>query len=239
LLTVHANPEDARILVNGRQAHSDEEIKVFPGELTVSVSAGGHRTAVREAELASGEKAELDIALNPLSMEMLDIAVPGAESASIYMGALYVGTFPDFSGLEIPQGSYAYINTETDDGRTGRGIVLGSENEGRIITFNPQAPLQGKEAEKRSVEVLRRKFYGAYGRFWVALPLAFLINGVFQSYAISYNASGSREIYDTAITAQNITMGAWIGAGLFLAETLVRLVFYVRAADKEAVPLFE
>jgi hypothetical protein len=155
--------------------------------------------------------------------------------------------------LEIPEGYYSYINAEAEDGRSGKIIVLGnSREEGRIITFKPE-PLPepgGKPKPDRSVETLRKKFYGAYGRFWLTLPLAFLANGLYMSYPVTQTLPSlfegasrdnypSEELYNSASLAQKAAAVAWIGAGVFLVESLVRLVLYIRAADKEAVPLYE
>jgi hypothetical protein len=243
-LTVKADPEDAWVLVNGNPVHDVEELEILPGELTVSVSAEGYKTVVKETELTPGETMELDIALNPLSMERLGVSMPGVEEASVYLGALYIGKLSDFPGLEIPQGSYAYVNTETEAGNGGRAIVLGGEAEDRVVVLAPQpVPPQDKKTGDGPVEIRRKKFYGAFGRFRVMLPVAFLINGFFQAYVTGsgYNAGSvhNQDLYDSAILFQKITIGAWVGAGVFLAESLVRLVFYIRAADKEAVPLFK
>jgi hypothetical protein len=238
LLTITAEPEDAQILVNGKLVRSGEELAFNPGELLVTASAEGRQRLEMDLEHESGEKATYDIVLDPLSMEKLGLQIPGVEDATVYLGALYVGKLSDFFELEIPEDFFSYINIETEDGRSSKAIVMGEAGEEpRIITFNPKAP--PANPEKKSVDVLRRKFYGAYGRFWIALPLAFLVNGFYQTYVTGYNVSPSQELYDKAKIAYGFSVGAWIGMGLCLAESLVRLVFYVRAADKEAVPLYE
>jgi hypothetical protein len=239
LLRVHAEPEEAQVVVNGKLVRSGEELRVDPGELIITASARGWKNLELKTELEGGEETSLDISLDPLNMEKLGIAIPGIEDATVYLGALYVGKLSGIFEMEVPEGLYSYISTETEDGRNAQAIVLGeAKDEQRIISFDPKAPPE--DPQKKSVETLRKKFYGAYGRFWIALPLAFLANGLYNTNALAYNAStGSEALYDSAKNSYYLTVGLFIGAGLFLAESLIRLVVYVRAADKEAVPFYE
>ncbi|MCL1928093.1 MAG: hypothetical protein FWG07_04800 [Treponema sp.] len=126
-----------------------------------------------------------------------------------------------FFSVYVPIGQYRYIRVETDDGLTGEVIVKGVFGDDvRIITLKPRK-LPGKD--DKPVEDKRREFYSAYGRFWVALPVAFFTYGLNQLYGYSYN----------------ISIGSWIAAGVFLAETLIRMGIYVHAASKESIPLWE
>jgi hypothetical protein len=146
---------------------------------------------------------------------------------------------PGFFTLNIPVGQYRYIRIDTEDGLTGEAIVRGTEledGEVRIVTLEPRK-LPGRD--DKPVEVKRRKFYGAYGRFWITLPLAFFINGVSQAYTNSYNSSGSAKLYDPALRSYYISIGAWAVAGIFLAESLIRMGIYVHTATKESIPLWE
>jgi hypothetical protein len=175
-----------------------------------------------------------------LSLGDSSIFLPGG--TRVYIGALYAGIIPEGGELEIavPRDHYRYINVETEDGRTGEIIVLGAEEDGRqrFVEFAPAA-VPGRD--EKPVEKRRRQFYGAWGRLWIALPLAFLLDGIAQSYANAYNSSGTGNsgLYDRAQTSFYISRGAMITAGIFGAESLIRLVLYVSAASKEAVPLWE
>ncbi|MDR1307601.1 MAG: hypothetical protein LBK74_08520 [Treponema sp.] len=149
---------------------------------------------------------------------------------------------PDEPGvftLYVPEGQYRYIRVDTEEGLTGEAIVLGApreDGEVRIITLEPRK-LPGRD--DKPVEVKRRKFYGAYGRFWITLPIAFLLHGVFQSYNNSYYTSASPDLYDKTLNSYYISMGAWIVAGAFFAESLIRMGIYIHSASKESVPLWE
>jgi hypothetical protein len=133
----------------------------------------------------------------------------------------------------VPIGQYRYIRVETEDGLTGEAIVKGSsEDDVRIITLKPRK-LPGKD--DKPVEDMRRKFYNAYGRFWIALPAAFLINGFSQLYTNSYYMGS----VSAGKTAYYISIGAWVVTGIFLVESLFRMGFYVHSASKETIPLWE
>jgi hypothetical protein len=141
--------------------------------------------------------------------------------------------------IYVPAGQYSYIRVDTPDGLTGEAIVKGNDpsEEIRVIRLEPRI-LPGKD--DRPVDKKRRKFYGAYGRFWIALPLAFFINGISQTYAYSYNNSGgSQTMFDRATTAYYVSVGAWAVAGIFLAESLIRMGIYIHTATEESIPLWE
>ncbi|MDR2182094.1 MAG: hypothetical protein LBN92_05375 [Treponema sp.] len=140
--------------------------------------------------------------------------------------------------LRIPVDEYRYVRIETEDGLTGEAIVKGKIDGTEIREMNlPLRRLPGKD--QKPVESARKKFYGAFGRFWIALPLAFFINGIAQTYANAYNISGNSTLYDNAMNSYYWSIGAWSLAGVFLAETIIRGVIYVRTSSREAIPLWE
>jgi hypothetical protein len=322
-LVLHAEPENARILVNGRTVENGVELELAPGPVTISVQADNYHGIVKETELPGGEITEYSFVLKPLVMEKLELTLP--ENASVYMGALYTGgntrdkaeeetetpglpenaetpavtesataqgaavesataqstelaepteapavdlaesgppgelasegspppadlaesiirESPDEPGvftLYVPQGQYRYVRVDTEDGLTGEAIILGSpqeDGEVRIVTLEPRK-LPGRD--DKPVEVKRRKFYGAYGRFWVTLPIAFFLHGLSKTYTDSYYSSASPNLYDKALNAYYVSTGAWIVAGVFLAESLIRMGIYIHSASKESVPLWE
>ena len=146
---------------------------------------------------------------------------------------------PRLFSVYVPIGQYRYIRVETEDGLTGEAIVKGrAGDEERVITLQPRK-LPGKD--EKPVEDKRKKFYGAYGRLWAALPVAFFAFGVYRNYNNSYNAAvystGNHSLYNSTRTSLYISIGAWSVAGAFLVETLVRMGIYVRTATKESVPL--
>jgi hypothetical protein len=258
-LAVYTEPENARILVNNKKlAVSGETVALNPGEVSVTVTAEDYEPARGTLSLASGETAAADVKLNPFVMEPLRLALdPPEDAGRVYLGALYIGRYPpagilsgEISGgleapdsagentflISLPENYYRYINVETEDGRGASAIVLGGEQRDgreRIMTLTPR-PLPGPD--EKPVEKRRRQFYGAWGRLWVTFPLYMLLNGFAHSYINSYIQPDYR---DKAEFWRNVNDYGWIVPAVFGAESLIRLILYVNAANKEAVPLWE
>jgi hypothetical protein len=240
-LTVKALPENAAVLVGGKLAVKGEPSVVNPGETTLSVSAEGYRTERGNLTLAPGEEKELDIALEPLNMESLRLNVD--EPSKVYIGSLYIGTASpglDFD-VAVPVGQYRYLNLETESGKTGQAIVMGEfAGDSRSLSLKTRV-LPGKD--ETPVEKRRRQFYGAWGRLWVTLPLAFFLNGLAQTYAdasnsyVMRNGVTNQKLYDNAMTSFYVARGALITAGVFGVESIIRLVVYIYTANREAVEL--
>ena len=261
-LRLTAEPDHAQLEVNGRFVKSGDVVELAPGPVTVRAGADDHQGIVKEIELEGGDSEEIAFVLKPFTMETLGINL-GRPGDSVYMGAMYLGgntaaakteeadTVDEavgkteatdeiqqrFFSIYVPVGQYRYIRVETEDGLTGEAIVKGAFGDDvRIITLPPRK-LPGKD--DKPVEDKRRKFYGAYGRFWIALPVAFLAYGFYQAYDYSYTVLRNQDMYNSAKTASYISIGAWAVAGAFLVETLVRMGIYVHTASKESIPLWE
>jgi len=171
-------------------------------------------------EIAEGEEAEAEE-----GEETAEIAEEGEEPEDPVIAEKQAGFF----SFQVPSGQYQYIRVDTEDGLTGEAIVKGGSDPGktRIITLQPRK-LPGKDDQP--VERARKKFYGAYGRFWIALPVAFFLSGLSASNS---PALGSPNTYTY------VSYGAYAATGLFLAETLVRMFVYVHTGTKESIPFKE
>jgi hypothetical protein len=236
MLTIRAEPEKAQVLVDGKLAVKGEPVVVNPGTVSVVVSAEDYQPFEGEIDLAPGEQTASNIVLDPMEMEALALSLTDGGPAKIYIGALYAGELPSYGTFEfrVPRGMYRYLNAETEDGRAGRVIVLGGE-ENRSLSIQPRilpAP------DEKPVEKRRRQFYGAWGRFWVSLPVTFFIYGMKIMYE-AHLTVGDESMYNTAVLTNNLFTGGAIVTGIFGAESLVRLIIYINTANKEAVPLWD
>jgi uncharacterized protein YukE len=219
-----------------------------PGSLVYmgALFLGGNRSKItenkeqrtnEEGEIASDETADDEITANEITA---DGEVVSAEAISDEMDEIaeeITELKPGFFSVYIPVGQYRYIRIETEDGLTGEAIVKGSsEDTVRIITLAPRK-LPGKD--EKPVENKRKKFYGAYGRLWVALPIAFLASGFSAVYTNSFTIGGKQDMFNNARTMYYVSIGTWVITGIFLAESLIRMGFYVHSASNEAIPLWE
>jgi hypothetical protein len=218
------------ITVNDRFAGRGESELVVrnAGPVSVEVFADGYRSHADEIELAPEVLTELSVRLPPLPIA--GITVSSTEPAALYRGALYVGETP-FS-LSAPRDNWLSLLAETPDKKSSSTAFI--VNDGAILMKPLEPPQQG------AVDRARRGFYGAWGRFWIALPLALVVNGMYSSYVSAYNSSlGMRtdEEFNTAKTFQYAS-GIAIGAAVvFGVEFAARLVYYVVVSNKERTPL--
>jgi len=218
-----APPEEEAVETTGEEADDEAANKPEESETIMAGQEGSAEQAVTIAE-------ELKESNEPGMTVQTNIEEQPEISGSIPAG---------FFSVYIPAGQYRYIRVDTENGLTGEAIVKGSDSAGspdappRLITLNLRK-LPGKD--DKPVEKARKKFYGAYGRFWVTLPLALFLNGIYISYANSYNLSGKPEAYDKAITLYKVSVGAWVVTGVFIAESLIRLGIYIHTATKESIP---
>jgi hypothetical protein len=239
-ILVHAKPEDAVILIDGSFAGQGETgvIAHPPGSIEIESFANNHEAVSVPVELNPGELAELYINLRPLSLASLSIT--GSEKkgapisgASIYRGALYIGETP--LSLDVPVNSYEYYHLETPGGETASVVFRATEGPGAtgnslVLKTHTPPPAGSKPVEKS-----RNRFYGAYGRFWVTLPVAFVLQGIVTAQISAYNAleAPPEDLYDKTMRNYYISMGAWIVVGVVSAEVIVRTVVYLYNARKE------
>ncbi|QQO08286.1 hypothetical protein [Breznakiella homolactica] len=229
-IRVFAEPENSVIVINDSFAGrgSTGAMDQFPGETSVQAFAPNYESAFAEVNMDPGEIVELHFKLTPLMMEAFGIEIAEGERASVYRGALYIGDTPMV--LDVPRDRFEYVMVETPDGKTTSVVFRGQTASTVLHPMDPNIP------ENKSVETLRRKFYGAFARFWIALPVAILFNGIASARINGYNqASANGTATDSLYRDANIyyytSIGGWVVAGTFLTEALVRFFFYTRAAN--------
>jgi hypothetical protein len=233
-LLVHAKPEGAILLVDGSFAGQGEvgPKEYPPGSITIESFADNHESLSMPLELNDGELAELYINLHPLSRGSLTIMAPDEDAAKVYQGALYRGETP--LPVEIPLKELEYFQLETSEGKAASVIIRGPEQ----VEANPDSLMlklkQNHAAEEQPVEKSRRRLYGAYGRFWIALPVAFVVSGIATAHVNAYNRTGNPDLYDGALTRYYVSIGTGIVAGVALAETFYRIFRYIRTGSEGA-----
>jgi hypothetical protein len=230
-IIVTAEPDNAMITVNDRFAGRGESVLIErkAGSVSVEVFANNHGTYSDTIELSPETLTELSVRLPPLPLA--GIAVDTTEPASLYQGALFIGAAP-FS-LSAPRDTWMSLMAETPDKKAASTVFVVNDN---ALLIKPVPP-----PEQDRVDKARRGFYGAWGRFWITLPIALVLNGMYSSYANAYNTPSANERtsdeYKTAQTYQYATTGAMVAAIGFGVEFAARLVYYVVISNKERTPL--
>ncbi|MDR2517361.1 MAG: hypothetical protein LBC88_08290 [Spirochaetaceae bacterium] len=241
---VVTEPEGAMLLLKGRyagrslgaSARAENRagiIEAAPGRAEISVRADDHYTRTFSVDLESGVLSDITVTLTPLGRTLLMVRDVG-EPASVYRGALYLGRTPLLT--EIPSGSAAYIHLAGPDGASAATIIpanLGEGNYGISLRLRPPLP-EGR------TERARRQFYGAWARFWIAMPLSVLINGFAISLIDAYNANpaGTEEQLNEAQRWYWATVASDVLVLLFLGESIGRAVYYARVSSR-LVPALE
>jgi hypothetical protein len=221
---VTAAPENAMILVNNTYAGrgKTEIIERSPGQADVTVYAEHYNSATVSLELTAGELAELSINLTPLAVSVFNVELPFEAGGSLYRGSLYSGESPQ--SLELAVNTYEYLRVDTPEGKIAQAVIFAGLEPDTVntVVMRPRTP-----KGKTDVDTSRRRFYGAYGRFWIALPVAYVILGTSNAITGAYNRTENIELFDKAQMFYNINLGTMIVAGGFLLETFIREAIYL------------
>jgi hypothetical protein len=225
-IQVTAAPENAMVLINNSYAGrgKTEILERSPGHAEVSVYAENHSPQTLSVELAAGELAELSMQLTPLAESIFNVELPRGSAGSLYRGSLYLGEVPQT--VKLSPNQYEYFRVNTPDGKVAQTIVFGGIQTG-VVSMRPMTP-----KEEKATDIARRKFYDAYGRFWLILPAAYVLQGLSNTMANTYNLTANPELYDKAMTFYYVSIGAMVAAGGLLLESFIREAVYLIVATR-------
>jgi hypothetical protein len=229
-IAVTANPENTVISFNKAFAGRGrvEAVERPPGQVEVQASAPDHITTTVTVDLFAEEFAELQINLSPLGSSLILIDVPDYPETAVYQGSLFIGKTP--LELELTTDYPEHISVETPEGNVGSVIIPAGEKPENAALY----PVVIPPLEEGRLDKSRRGFYGAWGRFWIALPLAWMAYGVADTVvkAYNYNQFRTREQYDEAQIYYWTGMGLSAVAGGFALESIIRSIIYVYTSTK-------
>ncbi|MDR2343171.1 MAG: hypothetical protein LBD86_01405 [Spirochaetaceae bacterium] len=246
-IKVKANPDNTLIVVDDYVAGAGEtELLDFtPGTVSITAFAEDYETFTTDVDLIEGQRTDVSIILAPIPVDEFDVRLKNGppseqggpdehaaktfdgDAAAVYDGALYVGKTP--IRLKGQSGRQKNLNVEMPDGKVDQTVFIVSKDP---IVFDPTPP----PAENRT-ELARKKFYSAYGRFWIVLPLSVLGVGLNNTITAAYNSTGDPELKRQRDMAYWGSMGLSILMGVCLAETFYRIGRYVWEANKAGNPL--
>jgi hypothetical protein len=234
VLVVKATPPTSVIVVDDQYIADNGETSDIirtPGPVAINVYAKDHETINQTLKLNEGERTEIGFTLQPIPQGTFKISTKKGENASVYQGALFVGNTP--LTLTGPIDGFGQISIETEDNdkdayKTAQTVFLIKDNSNVTIAPKPPAP------EDR-IEKSRKRFYRAYGRFWVGLPVALLLMGMSNSYVSAWYSSPVATQVSTIDKANawvNVPTFAWIGIGLLAVDVVTNLIIYVYQANR-------
>ena len=257
-ILVSATPGEAMVSIDGAFAgRGDMEMYTHsPGAAEITVQADNYLPFSFHLDLDEGELAELYIDLTPLGSAAFEAGVPGNPGSKVFVGSLFVGETP--LTLQLPKYQYSYISVETPSGETGsvvyrdNDLVRGSAQfvrsdftGGGSAAFNTKVPVS---PEEKRVDRARRGFYGAYGAFWVILPIALLTVGITGNYINANNqsiADGTydgdynmqKKIHDSATMARTVQIGATVSWTAALGVTFFQIFRYLYVSGGDSTPI--
>jgi hypothetical protein len=225
---VAAEPEEAMIVINNTLAGKGKTgvVERIPGPVEVAVSAEYHKPETLRMELEAGVLADLQINLTPLGRSAFQLFVPKGAGSRVYRGALFVGETP--LRLDLAPKRFEYFEVKTPEGDVGAAVLFGGEERRdipRFVLVKTHVP-----PEKDRLTRARRWFYGAYGRFWVIMPIAFVLYGSASSVVSAYNLKQDPALTDWTTGYYYTAIGFAAAAGVFLGESLVWASRYIYTA---------
>ncbi len=233
-LSVEAVPGDAVISVGetfgGRG--SVGPLTLSPASVSVEAHAEGYRRWSSGVGLGEGEEVLVSLRLEPLARQALELDAREGPAA-VYKNGRYVGRTP----LALDLHGDAHFSLQSSSGASAAAVVrsdgAGGPGELGSLVFALRPP-DGEDYEP--VEAARMGFYGAYGRFWIALPAAFLLNGISKTYIDALSYQGDPAVVEDAYRSYFLYLGTSILAGAFFAETIYRLGRYVYTSGARSTP---
>lgn len=225
-LIVSAEPAEAAIIVDDiltGDKGKTPTIQRTPGPVEVTVYADKFIPATETLELNAGERVDMAVKLNAIPTGSYTVDTATGEPASVYEGSEYVGETP--LTLKGPLGSHGQVSVQTEDNRSAQSIFEIVDRS--TVTLDPKVPPPSDRTEKA-----RKSFYGAFGRFWIGFPVAFVLWGISGTYIQTYNIARDAAHFDQANTWQWVSIGAWIGFGVLLLDVLVRFAIYIYQGNR-------
>jgi hypothetical protein len=200
-----------------------------PGRAELTVQAEFHAPRTVELDLEAGTLTEISLSLTPLGRSFVTVRnAEDSAAAAVYRGALYLGQAPVTT--ELPAGSPGYFRMEGPDGAFATTVLPANTGAGSYgLSLRLRSPLPEGRVERS-----RRQFYGAWGRFWIAMPLSVLVNGLAMSVITAYNANpdGTEELRVQANTWYWAAMASDALAILFAGEAILRAGYYASVSSR-------
>jgi hypothetical protein len=228
-VSVTAEPSDAVILVRESFAGqgSTGVREHAPGPLDVAVFADGYEPAGTTVDLAMGELLDIEFKLQPSPEASFGIDFPSHDGSRVYQGSLYMGQTP--LTITAPLNQFEYIHAETSGGETS-SVVFRAGQTGSVVTMPDIIP---RGSDPKPLATARRKFYGGWTAFWIALPVAFMFSGIAATYQNAYVYAGDPGVGNTYNALSPVSTGLWIGFGITSAYSVYRMFRYGHTAGRE------
>jgi DNA-binding winged helix-turn-helix (wHTH) protein len=246
VLVVKADPSDSIIIVDDKYISNNGqsgEIHRTPGPVEINVYAKNHEPQSETVNLYEAGRTEIGFTLYPIPQGSFTVTTKKGEKANVYQGAMFVGQTP--LTLTGPLDGFGQISIETEDNNKGEyrtAQTIFQIEDKTSVKIAPKKP-----APTDRIEKARKRFYGAYGRLWIGLPVALMLLGVSESYVNAFNSVDwdkypdlYDEKYPTAVFwSRTMPISAGIGIGVLAADVIIHLILYVYQANRSGAILIQ
>jgi hypothetical protein len=200
------------------------------GAVSIDMYAENYEPYSTQFTLNPDETKHVSFTMTPLSYALFTVQSP--EPAAVYWGGLYMGQTP--LDITVPAGRYEYLQLETAGGETAQTVFMGQAGTVQPLSLNLKAPVQ---APGRTTENARKTFYNAFGRFWIALPVAFVMQGISTTQNAASQRSSNRDLYTNATVSYYVSIGTWVLLGVTVADMLYRTYQYLTISGEGTASL--
>lgn len=235
-LQVSAEPSSANIVLDDvfMGKGTTPVVEGPPGKVSVSISQPGYYPLNFSMDRTPNELHTARVTLTPIAKQAFDVVSSVSETYKVYIDGLYQGTTP--LTIELPQGNYTMVIVNESGDHETQSVPLILQTKEGVVHVSDQLL---RSQNEKPVEGARRKFYGAFGRFWIALPVAYMLNGVANTYINALYYSENQDLVEPATKWYYSAQAAWVITGVFLIESVYRLGSYLYTANRESSPVLK
>jgi hypothetical protein len=227
-LTIETVPPRAAVWIDGSfQGRSPLKVPyLLPGRAEIRIQAPGYRVEQRTIELAPYVEAleRFTLLLEPGDSFSLESE---PEGAAVYRGSEWIGTTP--LGVEKPEELNRFLLRK--EGYLDFPLYI-DPGCGETAT----AALVPEEVDPTAIQRQRRaELYQAFGLLAVSIPFPLFLWGYGYDYRVMAAQAGAPASAErTADALSYLTYGTSAVCGGLFVNLLVRLIRYLRAADRKA-----
>lgn len=233
-LAISVEPDTALISLDGVVAGQGtlDEHSYRAGTVSIDLSAQDYESQRMSVATNPDELLKLSVSLKPITYELFNIEP--ATKAAVYSGSRYLGQSP--LEVTVQTDRYEYFHLENDKGEVAKTVLPSFAAANPVVSFDFKTPIESPGAV---AEQNRKSFYNAFGRFWIALPVAFIMSGVADAQSKANARSANMDLYNQAAITYYISMGTWIVFGLTAADVLYRSYRYLSNTHAQSVSIIK
>lgn len=224
-----ADEEDFELFIDGRPMNTAlDSLFIEGGYHKFDINKEGYLPISQTIFIKGGEQLILrpHLQVQKTKTVFLNMQDPQADDSSnidIRLNGMYIGQTP--LSLEIPEIEPTVLSLHKD-GFADKSYLLEEDIDGHLAFSMPEILPKNKQ-----VEYSRKRFYMAFGIFFISLPVSFFANAASSSYSEALFRTGNPIFYDPAVTSLSISYAAWTGTGLLFANTVFQLYRYLAASN--------